>query len=403
MLDKLVRNFPAVVIAAPALLALALMPAAADATNFVVALAAKPQDGAKDGIAELVKGLYRKLGPGDVLVVEDATNLREVARVAVPDNPALATNRNFKARLINPEFAKVWDFVDAGAAASGVPGDVGIPHFLIELRAIMDGLHSRAAEVVIVGSALFSDPREAGSFSMQGGAVGYVPTDEHLLLSQDRSPFGVAGRATALAGATVHICATNPTADWTTDDFRQHVGRFWALASTLQGARFGGFGPLDSRCIGDFLDGEASSETFTLDRRDHKATMIKFERPSTAREPEHDSPASAPATPEAMFQRPPCTTAPRTMTGPMRIGIKWEVQADLDLYARSRPGADWLYFNHRLPADKNGYFDHDFTAPPPGTDAYEFIQFDNIDLREVGSSRVDLQACKLEYSIVSPK
>ena len=53
-------------------------------------------------------------------------------------------------------------------------------------------------------------------------------------------------------------------------------------------------------------------------------------------------------------------------------------------------------------------------ADEPGAQRFESeqcvraLRVDELDLREidlvgVGSSRVDLQACKLEYSIVSPK
>ena len=363
--------------------ALALtMAGEARAANWVAALAARPQDGAKDSISELIKDLYGKLGPGDNLVVIDGTNLREVARISVPANPAIAGNRNLKARLLSREFGKVWDFADDGATASGEPGDVSIPQLLIELPAILDTLPGRKAEVVIAGSAIYADAREP-SFSMTGG---YVPSDAHLLLTQDKSPFGIAGRATALSGATIHFCTTNPAGDWTTDLFRQHVERLWALSTVLEGGRFGGFAPLDRGCIDGFLNQTASSETFALDRTDHKVTMVKFERNTARQEPEPPSAAAAaPATAEALFARPPCSTAPRAMTGPMRIGIRWTAPADLDLYARSGPQGEWLYYAHRVPADGNGYFDHDFRAPPPGEDAYEYVEFKNVDLREVAA------------------
>lgn len=357
----------------------------AHATNWVLALAAKPQDGAKEAVAELLQGLYRKLGPGDRVIAYDASNLREIARIEVPSNPAIATNRNYKAKLINSAYARLWDFADAAETRQGPAGDVSPPRFLIELAALLDSLPGRTAEVIVAGSALYNDPREP-TFSMAGG---YVPTDGQLMLTQVHSPFGVAGRDKKLQGATVHFCYTNPPADWTTDMFRQQVGRLWAVSTTLQGGRFGSFEPLGSGCISNFLSRTASTETFVVNRSD-KATMKKYER-ATVRErvavsTATASPQAAPATAEALFQRPTCADAPRTMTGPMKIGIKWDCPScDLDLYARSRPQSEWLYFHHRLPADGNGFFDYDFTAPPPGGDGFEYVQFTSVDIRDVAA------------------
>jgi hypothetical protein len=255
---------------------------------------------------------------------------------------------------------------------------------LNDLASILDALPGRTAQVIVAGSALYSDPREA-TFSMPGG---YVPTDAHLLLSQDKSPFGTAGREKALQGATVYFCYTDAGDAWTTDIFRQHVGRLWALETMLQGGRFGSFGPLDTGCIGNFLNNVVSSETFTVDRTDPKATMQKFERVTTRPVEVAASPApdTAPATVESLFQQAPCTTAPSTFIGPMRIGIKWDCpHCDLDLHARSRPESEWLYYNHRVPADGNGFFDHDFTSPPAGGDAYEYIRFNSVDVRQVAA------------------
>jgi hypothetical protein len=363
----------------------------ARATNYVVALAAKPQAGAKDAIAELLQGLYRKVGPGDTIVAYDATDSSEIARIDVPQNPAIATNRNYKAKAINEAFGKLWDFVDAGESAPGDAGAIAIPRLLMSLASIRDALPGQTAEAIAVGSMLYSDAREP-TFSMAGG---FVPTDAHLRLTQDQSPYGVAGRGQALQGVAVHFCYTNPADDWTTDVFRQRVGRLWALSTILQGGRFGSFGPLDRACIDDFLGGTNSSENFAVDRTDTKPTMRKYER-VTAREPvrvtaaDTAAPHAAPAPAEALFQGPPCTTAPAAFVGPLRIGIKWDCPScDLDLYARSRPQSEWLYYGHRLPADGNGFFDHDFTAPPSGGDAYEYIQFNSVDLRAGLAARVN--------------
>lgn len=358
---------------------------AAHAENFVLAFAARPSAGAKAELTALVQAVYRKIGPGDLAVAYDATHERIVARVEVPNRPSIATNRNLKASVINSQFSKIWDFNDAGDSAEGDAGDVAPARFLTtDLPRILDELPGRTAQVILAGSALHNDAREP-SFSMPGG---YVPTDALVLVDQDKSPYGVAGRDKALQGATVHVCYTDAAEAWTTDIFRQRVGRLWALETTLQGGRFGAFAPLDAGCVDSFLNGKIASATFTVDRSDTKPTMRKYER-ATTRPVEvaaNPAPDAAPASVEALFEQPPCTTAPATFVGPLRIGIKWDCPScDLDLYARSRSQSDWLFYGHRLPADGNGFFDHDFTSPPPGGDAYEYIQFNSVDIREIAA------------------
>ena len=46
---------------------------------------------------------------------------------------------------------------------------------------------------------------------------------------------------------------------------------------------------------------------------------------------------------------------------------------------------------------------HILAAGPPGPTPIQNAPSSSPLVRKVGSSRVDLQACKLEYSIVSPK
>ena len=178
---------------------------AAHAENFVLVFAATPNAGAKAELTALVQAVYRKIGPGDLVVAYDATHERIVARVEVPNRPSIGTNRNLKASLINSQFGKIWDFLDAGPA-EGEAGDVAPARFLAtDLPRIMDELPGRTAQVILAGSALYNDAREP-SFSMNGG---YVPTDAQLSLGQDKSPYGVAGRDKALQGATVHVCYTD--------------------------------------------------------------------------------------------------------------------------------------------------------------------------------------------------
>ena len=73
-----------------------------------------------------------------------------------------------------------------------------------------------------------------------------------------------------------------------------------------------------------------------------------------------------------------------------------------------------LFFTDGINGETDGLFGA-LTVPEPSTWAMMLVGFGSLALfaarrhrlsdapLEVGSSRVDLQACKLEYSIVSPK
>jgi hypothetical protein len=71
------------------------------------------------------------------------------------------------------------------------------------------------------------------------------------------------------------------------------------------------------------------------------------------------------------------------MVGPMKIGIRWTENIDLDLYSAARPGAETLFFQHTQAPEGYYYKDH---RSSPGRE-YEFIEFESpVDIREVEAS-----------------
>ena len=50
------------------------------------------------------------------------------------------------------------------------------------------------------------------------------------------------------------------------------------------------------------------------------------------------------------------------MEGPLKIGIRWKQNIDLDLYAAPRPGAETLFFQH--PRSPEGYYFKDHRSSP---------------------------------------
>jgi hypothetical protein len=71
------------------------------------------------------------------------------------------------------------------------------------------------------------------------------------------------------------------------------------------------------------------------------------------------------------------------MVGPMKIGIRWKDNIDLDLYAAPRRDAETLFFQHTRSPEGYYYKDH---RSSPGRE-YEFIEFESpVDVREVRAS-----------------
>jgi len=71
---------------------------------------------------------------------------------------------------------------------------------------------------------------------------------------------------------------------------------------------------------------------------------------------------------------------PAESRAPMKIGIRWRENLDLDLYASPHPGAETLFFQHTRSPEGYYYKDH---RSSPGRE-YEFIEFEvPVAVREV--------------------
>jgi hypothetical protein len=84
-----------------------------------------------------------------------------------------------------------------------------------------------------------------------------------------------------------------------------------------------------------------------------------------------DAPVGNPATP------------PSSTVGPMKIGIRWQGNIDLDLYARPQKDGETLYFQHNR--SDAGYYYKDHRSSPDRE--FEFIEFQEpVDVWKVESS-----------------
>jgi hypothetical protein len=212
--------------------------------------------------------------------------------------------------------------------------------------------------VVVLGSPLYLDDKEP-AFSMVDG---YFPSDAHLHVGQDRSVFGVLGRANSLQDVVVHQ-------GWFGDPYvsaahQERVDRFWTLFLKLQGACLSTFCG-DLATVFNAVRGGSPGIARESVEADHssegKLEMLRIVQDIGV--------ADWITRDRAMNVG---TTSPTHTVGTMKIGIRWEGAIDLDLYARPHDGAETLFFNHTQTPE--GYYFKDHRSSPKRE--YEFIEFE---------------------------
>jgi hypothetical protein len=219
---------------------------------------------------------------------------------------------------------------------------------------------------IVLGSPLYLDEKEPG-FSMIDG---YFPSDGHLLASRDQSVYGRSDCGALLRNLTVHFGYFGDP--WTSELHQQKVGRFWNLflrAQSAQLASFTGDLPTVFNSACQPAAGGGRTDRDAIDPTQTKIEMLRITRDvGLADWITRELPAD---------HRPP---PPTTTTGPMKIGIRWQGDIDVDLYAQAREDAERLFFQHtRAP---EGYYYKDHRSSPDRE--YEFIEFtEPVDVRDV--------------------
>jgi hypothetical protein len=188
-------------------------------------------------------------------------------------------------------------------------------------------------------------------------------------VGRERSIYGVADRTNVLSGIQVHYGYFGDP--WVSGLHEEKVARFWHLFLKLQGAELATFsGDLATTFKNVTLRVNAPSHLAAaqLEPGEAKLEMLRESRDVTSRDWLTRD--------DVLIAR----SAPSRMVGTMKIGIRWQGDWDLDLYATARPGAETLFFQHtRCP---EGYYFKDHRSSPG--QEYEFIEFTAaVDIREV--------------------
>jgi hypothetical protein len=161
---------------------------------------------------------------------------------------------------------------------------------------------------------------------------------------------------------------------WVNELHKEKITRFWTLYLEKRGAQLSAFTSDLSSAFQSFarpFTSETASPTrWTIDQTQKRIEMLRISRNVEVTDWLTGTTLSETAQ----------TAPPTRMTGPMKIGIRWKENIDLDLYATPHPGAETLFFQHLRSPEGYYYKDH---RSSPGKE-YEFIEFESpVDIRQV--------------------
>lgn len=319
----------------------------------------------------LVRLIVEDLPLGSSLDIFDAYNLKSITRVSIPDAKVFQSAKT-RANQFAGSIGEIKKFLAAENAKPSGPkpgfdGAIRLPQFS-EFLARNRPARREAINfpLLLVGSPLYQDAKEP-AFSM---AEGYFPSDGHLRASREQSVFGFNPGESPATGPFVYWAFFGDP--WLSDLHREKVERFWALYLERRGGRLASFSPDFLTAVGAFASSTpgptAASKGWAADPLQTRPEMLSLSRSVekvdwlTGNAPSESSPP------------------PSKLVGPIKIGIRWKENIDLDLYAAPRRDAETLFFNHTRSPE--GYYFKDHRSSPGHE--YEFIEFESpIDVRKM--------------------
>lgn len=346
----------------------------AAAHQFVIGISPFLQKEVKDDVFRgMVRLMVQDMPLDSTLAVYDAFELKSITHISLPDVRVFnspKTRANQFAGAIG-DLKKFLAEEHPRPANSKLQFDnaLRLPQFW-QFLAEQSGNGTNRTVLLLLGSPLYEDAKEP-SFSMVDG---YFPSDGHLQASREQTVFGFAEAGDKSRSYLVHWAYFGDP--WINDLHREKVTRFWTLYLEKRGAPLLTFsGDLPS-AFAAFRQGDADLQSparhWTADSRDTKLEMLRVSRNVELADwlTRETLPDSAP---------PP----PTKLVGPVKIGIRWKDDIDLDLYATPHHGAETLFFQHTRSPE--GYYNKDHRSSPGHE--YEFIEFESpVDVRELEAS-----------------
>jgi hypothetical protein len=340
---------------------------------FVVGISPFLDSSEKDAVYRgLVRLIVEDLPLNTRLEVYDAFNLKSITRVSIP-NAKVFNSPKTRANQFAQSIGEIKQFlarenVKPSGPKPGFDAAIRLPQFcefLAQDRPVHDG--DAKLPLLLIGSPLYQDANEP-DFSM---VEGYFPSDGHLRASREQSVFGFNPGDGPAQGLRVYWAYFGDP--WMSDLHREKVARFWALYIERRDGRLASFSSDLATAMGAFSSEDqgrsAASNGWVADRQQTKPEMLRV-----SRNVQLVDWLTGDALPET--SPPP----PSHMVGPLKIGIRWKENIDLDLYAAPRRGGETLFFQHTRSPE--GYYFKDHRSSP-GRE-YEFIEFESpVDVRKV--------------------
>ncbi len=342
--------------------------------DFIVGISPFLDAGVKDEVfRSIVRLIVEDLPLNSKLEVYDAYNLKSITRLSIPGAKVFNSPKARANQFAGP-IGEIKQFLARDNARPvgpkpGFDGAIRLPQFCDFLAQARPPDEAGAKlPLLLIGSPLYQDAKEAG-FSMVDG---YFPSDGHLRASREQSVFGYNPGDSAVAGPVVHWAYFGDP--WMSDLHREKVTRFWTLYLERRGGRLASFSADLATVTASFNAGTqgagAASSSWAADPHQTTLEMLRVTRAVKLADW---------LTGEAPEANPP---PPAQMVGPLKIGIRWQPDIDLDLYAAPRRDAETLFFQH--PFSPEGYYFKDQRSSP-GRE-YEYIEFESsVDVRNVRS------------------
>ena len=340
--------------------------------NLIIGLSPFLDHSVKDDVyRRIVTTLVQDLPVGSSFTAYDAYHLTTIVHLEIPTARAFQNERTRVNQFQEP-IRRLQQFLareggGIGSAGSDGTNAVRFPQF-VRLLSEQPARSNYSVEVIILGHPLYIDAKEP-SFSMRDG---YFPSDGHLTATREQSVYGQLEPTNTLAGVTVHFGYFGDP--WMNELHQERIRRFWSLYLQQQG---GSLGTFSSDLTGVFRGIDPNAHPFrpsvyAVDAKQTELTMLRMTRTVDQTDWITRNAVSAEAPP-----------GPKAMRGPLKIGIRWKGNIDLDLYARPRGDAETLSFHH--PRSPDGYYDKDHRASSEHD--YEFIEFEQpVDVRELEAS-----------------
>src|SRR5262245_10728904 len=322
----------------------------------------------------IVRLLVEDLPLGSTVSIYDAFELKSITQLTVPNAKVFSSSKT-RANQFSPAIREVKQFLamdhpKPNSTQLDFNGSVRLPQFCDFIVENQAEPSSSPISVLIIGSPLYQDVKEP-KFSMVNG---YFPSDGHLQTTREKSVFGFTGETNSVPSLQLHWVYFG--VPWLSDVHREQITRFWTLYLDRRGDQLITFCGDLATALQHYRQGISAGRSvanrWAVDPQQTKIEMLRITRSMQShdwltRDDLPDSPQHAPS----------------VMVGPMKIGIRWQENIDLDLYSTPHRGAETLFFQHTQSPEGYYYKDH---RSSPGRE-YEFIEFEiPVDIREVEAS-----------------